>query len=375
MALARPGPSAPTVGLLDWWLSELRALLPRGWREAAPRRFGIVLMLERPYIRVFERRGRGLAMLGSIALPEAGSGDAGPSLEPRLRRAMDRHRDATVLVLGEDDALVCPDVLPAAAENDLDRIIGYKRELLIPWPADQTYAAQKVLGRRRDGMLDVLVAAASRPRTDELLQQLATLDIRPTAVDVALPDGGQRSAGLDLLHAEATERRGPRLPAILLSIAFCALVAGVALIGWQIFQRHKLLAEQTTLAAGLEQRLSDLPDLRSRIEQLRTQARFFADDRSSRPSPLVVLEVLSRLLPDNVWLTEITLDGSELSISGLAEDASALVPLVEAAPEFEQVRFLSPSTRVSVTDPGGGERQVERFALRAVVDPQAEPGL
>ena len=82
--------------------------------------------------------------------------------------------------------------------------------------------------------------------------------------------------------------------------------------------------------AGLEQRLSDLPDLRARIEALRAQARFFADDRNSRPSPLLVLEVLSRLLPDTVWLTETRLDGNELFISGLAEEASTLVPLVEA---------------------------------------------
>jgi hypothetical protein len=80
-------------------------------------------------------------------------------------------------------------------------------------------------------------------------------------------------------------------------------------------------------------------------------------------------------LPDTVWLTEVTLDGRELSISGLAEDASAMIPLVEGAPEFEQARFLSPSTRVTVSDPNGGERQVERFALRAVVDPAAEPAL
>ena len=43
---------------------------------------------------------------------------------------------------------------------------------------------------------------------------------------------------------------------------------------------------------------------------MRAQARFLADDRRSRPSPLLVLEVLSRLLPDTVWLTEITLDGT-----------------------------------------------------------------
>jgi len=312
-------------------------------------------------------------MLGSIVLPDPSAG-APPAVEPRLRRAIDRHRDGIVLVLGEDDALICTDVLPMAAENDLARIMGHKLDLLTPWSAEQSYAAQKVLGRRRDGMLEVLLAAASRERIDSLLRQLAGLGVRPAAVDVALPGTDQRGAGLDLLQTGAAERRGPGILAILVWSALIALAGLVGLIGWQIYQRHELQREQTALSVGLEQRLADLPELHNRIEALRTQARFFADDRSSRPSPLLVLEVLSRLLPDTVWLTEVTLDGRELSISGLAEDASALIPLVEGAPEFEQARFLSPSTRVTVSDPNGGERQVERFALRAVVDP-AEPAL
>lgn len=375
MALARPGPQATAGGFLDWWLGELRALLPRRWRETAQRRFGIVLVLERPYLRVYERRGRRLAMLGSIVLPDPAVGGASPSIEARLRRAIERHRDSIVLMLGEDDALICTDVLPAAAENDLNRIMGHKLDLLTPWSAEQSYATQKVLGRRRDGMLEILLAVASRERTDALLRVLAGLEVHPAAVDVALPGPDQRGAGLDLLQKKTGERRGPRLLAILLWSVLIALGVLVGLIGWQIYQRHQLLREQTALVAGLEQRLGDLPELRNRIEALRAQARFFADDRSSRPSPLLVLEVLSRLLPDTVWLTEVTLDGRELSISGLAEDASALIPLVEGAPEFEQTRFLSPSTRVTVSDPNGGERQVERFALRAVVDPGAEPGL
>ena len=375
MALARAAPPDAGGGFLDWWLGELRALLPHGWREQKPRRFGVVLTLERPYVRVFERRGRRLAMLGSLLLGDPDDASSTPTPEARLHRAIERHRDDTVLVLGEQDVLVCTDLLPAAAESDLARIMAHKLDLLTPWSAEHGYAAHKVLGRRRDGLLEVLVAAASRQRTDSLLQQLAGINIRPAAVDVALPGEGQGNAGIDLLQVGTSERRGPRLLAILVWIGLLALAGMVALIGWQIYERRALLREQNTIAAGLEERLSDLPDLRNRVAAMRAQARFLADDRSSRPSPLLVLEVLSRLLPDTVWLTEVTLDGNELSISGLADDASTLVPLLEGAPEFAQARFLSPSTRVTVRDASDAERQVERFALRAVVDPQMGPGL
>ncbi len=375
MALARSGQPEPEGGFLTWWLGELRGLLPRRWREAGPRRHGLLLQLERPFARVYERRGRRLESVGSLVVSNDGTETAPPQLDSRLRRALTRHQDATLLVLGENDALTCTDLLPAAAEGDLARIMSHKLDLLTPWSAEHGYTAHKVLGRRRDGMLEVLVAAASRPRLDELLRDLAALGVRPSAVDVALAGDGQRTAGLDLLRSIAPERRGPRLLAILCATLLLAVAGLVGLLGWQIYQRQHLIAEQTQLAEALEQRLADLPELRARTDALRAQARFLADDRSSRPSPLLVLEVLSRLLPDTVWLTETTLDGNELSISGLAEDASALVPLVEAAPEFEQVRFQAPSTRVTVSSGGGADRQVERFALRAVIDPSVEPGL
>ena len=374
MALARTGQTEAEAGFVDWWLGELRGLLPRRWRESGPRRYQLVLRLERPFARVYERRGRRLESVGSLVLPGASPGADPPELESRLRRVISRHKDSTLLVLGDDDALTCTDLLPAAAEGDLGRIMTHKLDLLTPWSAEQGYVAHKVLGRRRDGMLEVLVAAASRPRLDELLRDLASLGVRPAAVDVAVPGAGDPTAGVDLLRTGTPERRGG-MARLLLAVGVLLLCAALGVIGWQIQQRRQLLDQQSRLVVGLEQRLADLPDLQGRIETLRAQARFFADDRSSRPSPLLVLEVLSRLLPDSVWLTEIRLDGSELLISGLAEDASTLVPLVEGAPEFEQVRFQAPSTRVTVRGADDREREVERFSLRAVVDPAAEPAL
>src|SRR5262245_2225008 len=136
MALARSGPPEPDGGFLAWWLGELRGLLPRRWREAGPRRHVLLLKLERPFLRVYERRGRRLESVGSLVVPDASAGAAPPQLDPRLHRALARHQDAALLVLGDDDALTCTDLLPAAAEADLARIMGHKLDLLTPWSAE-----------------------------------------------------------------------------------------------------------------------------------------------------------------------------------------------------------------------------------------------
>ncbi len=377
MALARSAQPGPSGGLLAWWLGELRELLPPRWRQSAPRRQSLLLQLERPFLRVHERRGRRLEPLGSLMLPEIDGSDAKgervPVVEPRLRKALDRNPDSIVLVLGEQDALTYVDLLPASAEGDLAKIMAHKLDLLTPWSAEHGYAAQKVMGRRRDGMLEVLVAAAGRDSLDGILSQLAAVGVKPARVDIAIDKEPGRTAGVDLLRSSTPEptRRGRR--ALLVTVLLVLAVGGAGWVGWQVYQRQARLSAQAVVTSDLERQLADLPELRNRIEALRVQANFLANDRRSRPSPLTVLETLSRLLPDNVWLSEVTLDGNELAFSGMAEDASVLIPLVEKAPEFEQARFHAPSTRMTVRNIDGSEREVERFAIRAVVVPAAAP--
>jgi hypothetical protein len=56
-----------------------------------------------------------------------------------------------------------------------------------------------------------------------------------------------------------------------------------------------------------------------------------------------VLEVLSRILPDSVWLESVALEGRELTVSGYAEDAAEVVPTVESSAHFSGVEFGRPA--------------------------------
>lgn len=377
-ALVRTTPaSVERAGLLQWWLGELQELLPQGrGARGGHRRAALQLRLERPFVRVLARRGKAFEQIGTFLLPERrGEGGAMDGwCEPELRQALDRHKDATALVLGPDDALTTTDVLPVSAEGELGRIVAHKLDLLTPWPADRVYAAHRVTARRKDGMLEVLLAVAPRAVVDETRQRLAAANIELSAVDV-VRDDGHRTAELDLLHAESPSRDGGGLARIAGVLLLALAVAGAGWAGWQGWQRQQQLADQQERLGGLERQLADLPALRERIGALQAEAGFLANERRSRPSPLIVLEVLSRLLPDAVWLTDIRLEERELVIAGMAEDAAALIALIEGAPEFTRARFQTPSTRARVATSGGGEREIERFAISAEVDPAVEPNL
>src|SRR5581483_6797227 len=72
--------------------------------------------------------------------------------------------------------------------------------------------------------------------------------------------------------------------------------------------------------------------------------------------PLPVLRELTELLPNDAWVTTISLDPKGVELTGQAAAAAALIPLLENSPRFERVEFASPVTR-------GRDR--EQFRIRA----------
>jgi len=81
-------------------------------------------------------------------------------------------------------------------------------------------------------------------------------------------------------------------------------------------------------------------------------------------SVVVLLEGLSRALPESAYLTELRLEGATLRIVGLANDAPSLVALLERSGRLTDVRFFAPTTR----SPDG-----KRFRFN--IEAQVEPGL
>jgi len=73
--------------------------------------------------------------------------------------------------------------------------------------------------------------------------------------------------------------------------------------------------------------------------------------------PLPVLRELTEALPNDAWLTTLSLDAKGVELTGAASAASTLIPLLENSPRLERVEFSSPVTR--------GRDNREQFRIRA----------
>jgi Tfp pilus assembly protein PilN len=172
---------------------------------------------------------------------------------------------------------------------------------------------------------------------------------------------GRRVRPLELLPPALRPRRLSRPQAITVTlVAVTALLAILALLapGWRQ-QRHLARIDAEIARLDPEVRAVDrvLRDLERKRKLLATVAGVEAGGIRSLP----VLRELTEILPNDTWLTTLSLDTKGVELTGQAAAASALIPLLENSPRLERVEFSSPVTR--------SRENKEQFRIRAAWEP------
>ena len=80
-----------------------------------------------------------------------------------------------------------------------------------------------------------------------------------------------------------------------------------------------------------------------------------------------MLEELTRILPETVWIWNLKYNGKEVELSGFADSASDLIPLLDRSPLFEKVEFMAPVTK-EMQMRGDGNKEKERFKIKARIE-------
>lgn len=86
--------------------------------------------------------------------------------------------------------------------------------------------------------------------------------------------------------------------------------------------------------------------------------------RSEEMSKIEILKELTQVLPNTAWIWNLKYKGKEIEISGFADSASDLIPILERSPLFEKVEFVAPVTKERQMKIEG-DKERERFRLKA----------
>jgi general secretion pathway protein L len=132
---------------------------------------------------------------------------------------------------------------------------------------------------------------------------------------------------------------------LLVGLAGCGLVAAATGIAASIID-GRLEARQDQLARRIVERRALALSARNAADDPATAAeRALAQRKNASPSAVIALEILSQILPDHTYVTELRIEGDKLRLAGLTHDAPGLIRLIERTRHFTQATFFAPVTR------------------------------
>jgi general secretion pathway protein L len=273
-----------------------------------------------------------------------------------------------VLELPTDKIVMRRISVPAQAREFLPGIVRNQVERLSPWPVDQTvYGFDAAVSQEDSAALDVRVFISSHAAVNGARDELDAIGLPPDRI-VARQDGPQGGAPVALWSRLAdvpreTVERTRRQIAVAIA-AFAMFSVGLSL--WAFFSAASLRSESDELAARAKTLQRQVQGSRTPqvIASLPPAERAWAW-KEIAPSTVIVLEVLSRALPDAAYLTELRLDNSTLRMIGLTSDAPSLIAPLERSGHLTAVHFFAPTTR-------GPDGTLFKFNIEAQVVPRLE---
>jgi len=346
---------------LAWWRDELLGLVPeRVRRLLAPADAGLVLaQVDGGFAIVGASPGRHEAAPAALSLAEA--------LAALAELAAARRVASVGVRLASSQCFERRVELPRAAHDDVRRMLSFDLERATPFRLAEVYTAHLPAGgpaaKGRQRLRQLIV---KREPVDALLAGLRGAGLEPAFVDCwqTTPAAG---LPVDFLEASGARRssraRHVTLPRTLagLALALAGLASIVALSRYDT-----ALAELRERTAKVRTEAAAVRGAQERTDAAVADLARLQTAKLAQVPAVEVLEALSKLLPDSVWLSDLRLDGDTLDINGLARSGAALPSLFSGSALFLDAALTAPVT----LDP---REDRERFSLRVRIRQREAP--
>ena len=373
-------------GFWGWWTHELAALMPSTPRAAlARRRMRPVLQFEGDRATLWRPslQGGDAVMVEAAHIPLVGDAASVASAGQAAFAPMAMNRMAyggaiapirIAIALSPRDVLRKRIVLPSAIEENFRQALAYDLDRHTPFKPEELYFDAAIVGRDgARGTITVDLATARRAVVDPLLRHAVNWGAQVVAV-VPEPPARAAASRLNLLPRDSRSTVSPwrRWQFWLPLGLFVAAALAATLI--PVWQKRDYAIQLDTVVAQARGRASVSEALRGELDARVGEFNAALERKYAYPSALVVVDTVSKLLPDDTWLTQFELKTvakgkemqRELLVRGESANAGRLVQLFESSQLFAQATPRSPTTKIQ---PGPGEI----FDLGAQLKPLPAP--
>jgi len=261
------------------------------------------------------------------------------------------------LVLRPTRFMFRPLELPKRAAEFLDGIVRAQIDRLTPWTVSEAVYSWTPPIEAGNERIQLTVAATARAQVTPYVQALAALGATAIVVSTVPQEAAAGAAPLKVFEQQS---RGAleitRIRRVLMLVLAAAAAMAVISIGVSSIAADSLDSEQQDLTRQISKR-------RAAMRQDGGNAQRMLERRKqTTAASVIILEALSKLLPDHTFVTELRVEGGKVQVTGLTRDAPSLIRLIEQSPHFERATFFAPTTQ-SPGEPG------ERFHIEARIKP------
>lgn len=354
------GPTLQTLSggvteFFAWWRDELKGLVPAGARE--------LLATGKPAM-ILSSVDEGFLILdggGSTAAPR----DRSRAISELASIGQSKPGTIIGIRLPVRHCFVRNVDMPSGARNDLRQILDFDLERATPFKLKDVYTAHVIDGDGPGkGRLRVRQFVVKRDALDPLLA-----DVRATGLNVSFVDCWESTptAGLPVNFIAPRAGTGSGLGRILTPVrgltvlAVALILSAVALTLWRY---EAALADVQAQTAQARTQAAAVRAVLDRSDAAVAELARLQQMKLKQIPAIEVLEEVTRILPDTVWLNEFRIEGETLDMSGLAKAGAALPPLFERSALLADGALSAPLT----LDP---REDKERFSLRVRIKHQS----
>lgn len=338
--------TSPAIQQADFQLSEFIRVVGASLRQLHDHPALAWITPQLP-VRLLEARGGESLWLAGRKL----EADAG-----RLRGAR-----FTAVEVPADLALTRTLVLPPLAGSDLRDAVALDVRDSNPFdPSDLVWGHRST--PRDDGQMDVIAVLASRRQVMQHLQDAAPEVADPSSLEVWVlaEDGGAVVLGGFGEGARVRSAGRGRMLAYALLLGGVLLAAAIAVT--PTVQLHLRTLQAVAAYQSLQQRAAPALATRDAVVRGREDLANLQDVMGDHIEPLVALDMLTQLIPDDTWLQRVQAQGTRFTLNGQTPNAAALMNMLSSNPGLRDVRAPSPATRAQ-----GSSREI--FVVEFTVAP------
>jgi general secretion pathway protein L len=320
----------------SWWTARLTELVPRAAGGALD---GVVVDMNEDHVITASIRRKGRLEPVNLGVAARRAGRKPVLLRPPPGAELVKHH-----------------TVPTAPKRELDQLLRYELARITPFPADSLYWGWDGHPKHGDkSRTDIVLTMVPKQALAPAIAALDTVGLRARFVEVgpsdrpgllAISEGGERSAG----------------PVLFKGLAWiCAGLAVIALLLPLIQQALALRATDAAIAE-LQPTIAQVETLRRGLTAEGAGREILARELQKTGDVLQVLATITRILPDDTFLTDFALRERQMTISGRSASAPRLITGLSADPAIRNTAFAAPVTRIE-----GATADV--FSIKAEVAP------